>query len=217
MKRCPGCREMKPREAFAADQTKRDGLKSRCSACDNARCRSYYIANFETVLAKSKARNDAKRALRPPKRCATCPAPVPTPKHRYCADCGRRARMVRVRSRSTWERAAPLFIRCLLCGNAHVDGIACPETFAIVEDEMPGTSDRGYGNEHQKLRRQVARIVALGTAKCARCGDVIHPDEGWDLGHDDHDRTRYTGPEHIRCNRATAAHRAAPIRTSRVW
>lgn len=70
--------------------------------------------------------------------------------------------------------------------------------------KRPKTSERGYGTHHQALRKQVAPLVAGGGVACARCGGAIDPDEPWDLGHDDHDRSRYTGPEHRRCNRATA-------------
>jgi hypothetical protein len=52
--------------------------------------------------------------------------------------------------------------------------------------------------------------------RCARCGKLIKPGDKWDLGHDDWDKTRYSGPEHLACNRATATHRAER-KTSRDW
>jgi len=70
-----------------------------------------------------------------------------------------------------------------------------------------GTAARGYGSRHQKLRDQWAPKVAAGVVNCARCGEPIPPDAKWDLGHVDGDRTRYQGPEHRRCNRATAGRR----------
>jgi hypothetical protein len=75
------------------------------------------------------------------------------------------------------------------------------------------TSSRGYGHMHQQLRKRWALEVATGQVPCARCGELIRPDEPWDLGHDDHDRSKYTGPEHRACNRATNKRR----RTSRLW
>lgn len=83
---------------------------------------------------------------------------------------------------------------------------------------MATTSERGYGTAHQKLRAQVKRDVNAGTAYCWRCTRPILPGTAWDLGHDDEDRTRYRGPEHARCNRATSSHREANIvDTSREW
>lgn len=76
------------------------------------------------------------------------------------------------------------------------------------------TTERGYGVEHQRLRRQLARLVAAGGAVCVRCGELIPPGEPWDLGHDDDDRSRHSGVEHRKCNRATASRR--PVR-SRDW
>jgi hypothetical protein len=60
-----------------------------------------------------------------------------------------------------------------------------------------------------------APYVEAGATLCARCGELIIPGEPWDLGHDDYDRSRYAGPEHRRCNRATAG-RMTP-RWSRRW
>lgn len=77
-----------------------------------------------------------------------------------------------------------------------------------VSQPSAKTVARGYGARHKALRKCWAAQVARGGVCCARCGGVIFPDEPWDLGHDDHDRTRYTGPEHRACNRATAAHKA---------
>ena len=56
-------------------------------------------------------------------------------------------------------------------------------------------------------------LVESGGCRCARCGEPIGPDEPWDLGHDDYDRSRYSGPEH------RAFIRGAPNRrqTSRDW
>ncbi len=66
------------------------------------------------------------------------------------------------------------------------------------------TTARGYGADHQKERARVKRdLVDPGIAYCWRCGGWINPAlrdqygrEMWDLGHDDHDRSVYRGPEH---------------------
>ncbi|MGE3140566.1 MAG: hypothetical protein AB7I08_02770 [Thermoleophilia bacterium] len=73
------------------------------------------------------------------------------------------------------------------------------------------TTARGYGWVHQQVRARWAVSVATGRVCCARCGLPIEPGEPWDLGHDDHDRTRYSGPEHRACNRATAGRRGEPV------
>jgi hypothetical protein len=77
------------------------------------------------------------------------------------------------------------------------------------------TTMRGYGNRHQQIRAGFARLVAGGNVECARCDKPIDPREAWDLGHLDGDRSRYSGPEHLRCNRATAARRRRVV--SRAW
>lgn len=83
------------------------------------------------------------------------------------------------------------------------------------------TSERGYGAAHQKARAQAKRLVDAGDAHCWRCGEWLDPELPWDYGHDDHDRTRYRGPEHVSCNRATSArdrHTPPPVVvSSRNW
>ena len=78
---------------------------------------------------------------------------------------------------------------------------------------MRGTSERGYGPEHQRERARWQPIVDAGQAMChaARCLKPtrhIQPGEPWDLGHTP-DRTAWTGPEHMRCNRVDGGKRAA--------
>ena len=65
------------------------------------------------------------------------------------------------------------------------------------------TVARGYGPPHRWEPR-----VKTGTVPCRRCGELIRPDEPWDLGHDDLDRSLPRAPEHRHCNRATRAHAA---------
>lgn len=64
--------------------------------------------------------------------------------------------------------------------------------------------ERGYGAEHEALRADYQRRMNQGQAfDCWRCHDPIDP-EHWHLGHDDHDRTVYHGPECVPCNTATS-------------
>lgn len=65
------------------------------------------------------------------------------------------------------------------------------------------TSERGYDRDHQRRREEWRAYVEAGMVACWRCGKPIHPREPWDLGHDDFDRSKYKGPEHRACNRAT--------------
>ena len=85
---------------------------------------------------------------------------------------------------------------------------------------MPLAADRRrgrYGHHHQTLRASLAPIVAAGQASCARCGLPIAPDEPWDLGHVTGSADDYSGPEHRRCNRATAGPPSRPLPHSRSW
>lgn len=88
------------------------------------------------------------------------------------------------------------------------------------------TASRGYGKAHRYLRERLRMVVNGGSAVCARCGERIAPEGqpccrcrrptlvggrarkgfcGWDVGHDDSDRSRYNGAvptEHACCNRS---------------
>ena len=70
------------------------------------------------------------------------------------------------------------------------------------------TVARGYGQSHRADRKRWEPKVKTGTVPCRRCHEPIRPDEPWDLGHDDFDRSLPRAPEHRRCNRATRAHEA---------
>jgi hypothetical protein len=69
---------------------------------------------------------------------------------------------------------------------------------------------RGYGAAHRTLRAQVARQVAAGAARCARCGLPIVPGSAWDLDHGA-DRSGYLGPSHSKCNRVEGARSGAAV------
>lgn len=72
-------------------------------------------------------------------------------------------------------------------------------------DKARGSREqRGYTPQHRAIRTGYEPAVKAGLITCWRCGQPITPEQPWDLGHDDHDRTRYRGPEHQACNRATA-------------
>jgi hypothetical protein len=70
------------------------------------------------------------------------------------------------------------------------------------------TTAQGYGFPHQRERRRIAALVAQGGYVCPRyghpqfpnCPGAILPGDEWELGHDDRDKRKYTGPEHARCN-----------------
>lgn len=81
------------------------------------------------------------------------------------------------------------------------------------------TTAAGYGWDHQKLRAEYKQRMAKGEQfTCWRCGLWVDPDSPWELGHDDHDRSIYRGPEHRgrECpqggNRATSGRRGTKLR-----
>jgi hypothetical protein len=113
----------------------------------------------------------------------------------------------------------------------------CPGVIAPVDASLPALKnlaeirneahrrayecdDRAAGlwGPHKRARARWAPIVATGRVACGRCGHLIGRGEPWDLGHDDLNRSRYKGPEHVACNRATAGRSPLRVeRTSRRW
>ncbi len=77
------------------------------------------------------------------------------------------------------------------------------------------TTARGYDQHHKNLRAELDLVVQTGTVRCARCGQLIPPGP-WDLGHKPGKRG-YAGPEHVRCNRRTSAHKLGDLKVSRAW
>ena len=82
----------------------------------------------------------------------------------------------------------------------------------------PGTTtQRGYGSQHQRERREWEPHVATGSVNCRRCNTPIQPGQPWDLGHQT-DRTAPRHPEHrgrdcpAGGNRATARTHKRPPR-----
>lgn len=85
-----------------------------------------------------------------------------------------------------------------------VAGGRCVTHARAAEKRRGSRQQRGYDATHDRLRAEWAPKVATGTVKCWRCGRLIPAGSAWDLGHDDHDRRIYRGPEHITCNRSAA-------------
>lgn len=154
-------------------------MKSLCRDCDSEKARAYYQANRDVVLAKRIEAALVVEASCPPKRCRRCGAVVAYRRRWYCDECRELVRRVKDRGRRR--------------------GYHPPDPRSMEE--------RGYGREHWKLRARFKEVVEAGGALCARCGLPISPFEPWDLGHVDGFRDRWSGPEHRRCNRATATHR----------
>lgn len=77
-----------------------------------------------------------------------------------------------------------------------------------VERRRGSRQERGYDAGHDRTRAEWAPLVATGTVRCWRCRKLISADAAWDLGHDDKDRSKHRGPEHVTCNRS-AGGRAA--------
>lgn len=86
-------------------------------------------------------------------------------------------------------------------------GRRCPACSAQHERDRGTHTQRGYDSVHERERARWKQILDIKAWPCARCTRPIEPGQAWDLGHDDNDRARWTGPECIPCNRATRGRR----------
>ncbi len=202
-KKCPNCGLSLAPDGFYRN-------RRLCKTCDKAKSASYYRENRETKLAKQieYQRARAKRRL-----CRLCSKPSWNPKSPYCREHANEAleRRVQRRSRS---------------GMTPLQLAEAKERERKRRRYRPWHGIR-YGNHHRKMRASWKPMVAAGGVRCADCGLFIHPGEPWDLGHaPGGGPTDYRGPEHARCNRATATKRERVDReqrprqlplTSRVW
>jgi hypothetical protein len=77
-----------------------------------------------------------------------------------------------------------------------------------ARDKARGTrQERGYDAAHDALGRDYQRRMDAGERfSCWRCDKPLGTRRNidWQLGHDDHDRTKYRGPECPACNLATS-------------
>lgn len=83
------------------------------------------------------------------------------------------------------------------------------------------TTARGYGADHQAQRSKWLPTVKAGRARChakvcLKPSRRIDPTEEWDLGHTE-DRTSWTGPEHMQCNRSDGGRRSGSAQQHRRW
>ena len=213
MKRCPSCKTTKALDDFPVDRWRKDGRASRCRDCDNERSRAYFAANRERVIARVRSAAAAKRGTR---MCAgDCGRPSTSSRHHYCDECRRRTAAGQRRARRSgrgWAGFGARSIACSCCGESFValapHARFCSNTCRNRARDRAGrltTSARGYGQPHQRARAAWKPLVECGAVDCARCGERILPGEAWHLDHDDHDKSRYLGPSHARCNLTAGA------------
>jgi hypothetical protein len=188
-KRCNSCCLWFGLDDFHRDRHQRDGRMRRCKGCESLRTRAFYAANRDERLAASNVRALARAGQR---FCRLCDLVTCSPKSPYCVKHREEALARRVQRRYRRNMTPEQLMR------------------AKERERRRRRAERPmnrlfYGTSHKKLRAELAKTVALGSTRCASCGETIHAGEPWDLGHvPGGGPSDYRGPEHARCNRATA-------------
>ena len=102
--------------------------------------------------------------------------------------------------------------RCSGCPTILTNGTTTCPSCQRTKDATRGTREqRGYGKQHQQLRRKWQQRINQGNVACTRCNKPIPPGTPFDLGHNNA-RTQWTGPEHPWCNRSAAGKHAAKLK-----
>lgn len=121
--------------------------------------------------------------------CNRCGEPAISSRHWYCGACQIRAEDKRAKRKKPIPTEQRLRER------------------QAARKSQPSSEAMGYGARHRAERQRWAPRVAAGGVICARagCGRLIERGASWDMGHvDGSNKTEYAGPEHRKCNRATA-------------
>lgn len=84
----------------------------------------------------------------------------------------------------------------------------CPRHAKTYEQQRGSRQQRGYGNDHDRLRADWQRRIDDGEhVVCATCPTVI-TGRMWQLGHTE-DRAGYVGPQCVPCNTSDGGRRGA--------
>lgn len=127
---------------------------------------------------------------------------------RTCAGCGK----TMIANRSSLPQGQATCQPCRRERNAlkvpNAQSIEAPLLPLRITRPQASSSARGYGREHQVLRKAMMEQVATGTVVCCLCASLIEPDETWHLDHTV-DRSGYRGAAHRICNLRDAQRRSA--------
>ncbi len=189
VKLCRRCGLFFPLDDFFEVDDREDGRSDYCIGCMSfVRKSALNVTNGEIRAQKDdwkKKASERNTERRVPRLCKVCEQPTRSPQSPYCERHALEALDRRIRRGRYRKNMTP----------AQLERVRARE-------RARGT--RIYAtSEHRNTRKSWIPLVATGSVPCARCGELIRTDEKWHLGHVD-GTNQYAGPEHVRCNCATA-------------